>query len=224
MVFCGIACHGADWVDSSVSISLGTSVVAFELDYIFVCVYLCARDGNVCLSLPLFPCVYMNTCPCYSLWFSREEKMNNVITNPFSRLPNLPGFYLLFRAWSHWRALEGGKHIQFILDNNLLSLSPSPFLNSIYGIYGDSRPLFREIKENDITGEPPQSPRDEKKDLGSTAAAAEEKLLLTQEKGQKLAQGLDLPELEIELERAIWQVEKKAESKDDNSSMVTKGR
>lgn len=32
-------------------------------------------------------------------------------------------------------------------------------------------------------------------------------MVLTQENGRKLAEGLDLPELEIELERAIWQVE-----------------
>lgn len=36
---------------------------------------------------------------------------------------------------------------------------------------------------------------------------AQETLLLTQDSGRKLARALDIPGLEVELERAIWQVE-----------------
>jgi len=32
-------------------------------------------------------------------------------------------------------------------------------------------------------------------------------MLMSQENGKKMAQALDLPQLEVELERAIWQVE-----------------
>lgn len=32
-------------------------------------------------------------------------------------------------------------------------------------------------------------------------------MLLSQAKGKKMTQALDLPQLEVELERAIWQVE-----------------
>jgi hypothetical protein len=46
--------------------------------------------------------------------------------------------------------------------------------------------------------------------------------LLTQESGRKLAQTLDIPELEVELERAIWQVEtaiqKQSEGSEKSSS------
>jgi hypothetical protein len=44
-------------------------------------------------------------------------------------------------------------------------------------------------------------------DKDDMSPPGQEKLLLTQESGRKLAQALDIPELEVELERAIWQVE-----------------
>lgn len=41
--------------------------------------------------------------------------------------------------------------------------------------------------------------------------SAKEQLLLTKEQVQDFSQALDVPALEIELERAIWQVEKSIE-------------
>ena len=43
---------------------------------------------------------------------------------------------------------------------------------------------------------------------GDTKDSSEkEKLLITQNKGRELVKALQIPELEVELERAIWQVE-----------------
>ncbi|KAK7748460.1 hypothetical protein SLS62_008616 [Diatrype stigma] len=84
------------------------------------------------------------------------------ISAPFALvpiIPNLPFFYLVFRAWSHWQTAE--------------TKEPGP---------------------------PPSS--------GDDKTAGDEQMLLTQENGRQLVQVLDIPELEIELERAIWQVEK----------------
>lgn len=86
----------------------------------------------------------------------------------------------MYRAWSHWRALAGGKHIQHLISNTLLSLAPSQTLSSIY----------QSLPENS------RDPAQEK-----------ERLLLSQDKGRQLAKTLEIPELEVELERAIWQVE-----------------
>ncbi|KAI1461535.1 mitochondrial K+-H+ exchange-related-domain-containing protein [Annulohypoxylon moriforme] len=124
------------------------------------------------------------------------------ISAPFALvpvIPNLPFFYLMYRAWSHWRALAGGKHIRFLCDNNLLSLSPSPVLNSIYTPLLDRYATSKDSKED--IGEAKPLPDNKSK------VSEEETLLLSQENGRQLVKGLEIPELEVELERAIWQVE-----------------
>ncbi|UKZ73861.1 hypothetical protein TrVFT333_001514 [Trichoderma virens FT-333] len=96
-------------------------------------------------------------------------------------VPNLPFFYLVYRAWSHWRAINGGKHIQWLLQHNLLHLAPSKELDQLYTKDG-------------------QAPADE--------PGGKEQMLITQKQIQDFSETLDLPAVEIELERAIWQVER----------------
>ncbi|KAI1656723.1 mitochondrial K+-H+ exchange-related-domain-containing protein [Daldinia decipiens] len=124
------------------------------------------------------------------------------ISAPFALvpvIPNLPFFYLVYRAWSHWRALAGGKHIQFLCENNLLSLSPSPVLDSIYTPLLPNSPTPKEqIADTD---------RASKSTTSSSQESAEERMLLSQENRRQLVKALEIPELEVELERAIWQVE-----------------
>lgn len=120
------------------------------------------------------------------------------------RIPNLPFFYLVYRAWSHWRALSGGKHIQFLLKNNLIALTPSPVVDAVYAEQKDPLPSTPE-PTTDAEAEPLVKPNP------SSAAASQnpdgETMLLSQVNGTKMTQALDLPQLETELERAIWQVE-----------------
>ncbi|TWU76610.1 hypothetical protein ED733_008142 [Metarhizium rileyi] len=118
------------------------------------------------------------------------------MTLPFALVPivpNLPFFYLAYRAWSHWRAIAGGKHILWLLEEKLLTPTPSSTLGKLYG----------------------QAPAL----VAATAApAGRERLLLTQEQVTSFSESLDIPALEIELERAIWQVEQalhKAEEQAD---------
>ncbi|KAL2874144.1 hypothetical protein SGCOL_010629 [Colletotrichum sp. CLE4] len=135
------------------------------------------------------------------------------ISAPFALvpvIPNLPFFYLVYRAWSHWRALEGGKHLRFLVDNKLLALSPSKLLNDIY------TPL---IPEN--TTVTPSKPA-----LGSTEPlkgkgdnAKDEAILLSQANGQRIAKTLDVPELGVEIERAIWQVNHAKKAKEEEASV-----
>lgn len=47
-------------------------------------------------------------------------------------LPNIPGFYLLFRAWSHWKAMEGGAHLQYLMTNNAIKFETNKVLNEFY--------------------------------------------------------------------------------------------
>lgn len=110
------------------------------------------------------------------------------------RIPNLPFFYLVFRAWSHWRALSGSKHIEFLLDNKVLKLQPSEILDNIYSArYKPSEAVSE--KSTDTA-----SPED--------TQAASEKLVLQSSDGKRIAEVLKVPELHVELERAVWQVQK----------------
>lgn len=127
-------------------------------------------------------------------------------TPPAIRIPNLPFFYLVYRAWSHWRALSGGKHIQFLLTNNLLTLTPSPVVDDVYAAQTDPLPS---------SPKPTSNSNHEALDHPGPAAMPNaalnnpdgETMLLSQANGKKMTKALDLPQLEVELERAIWQVE-----------------
>ncbi|GAB1316726.1 Mitochondrial K+-H+ exchange-related-domain-containing protein [Madurella fahalii] len=119
-------------------------------------------------------------------------------------IPNIPFFYLVYRAWSHWRALSGGKHIQFLLKNNLLALTPSPVVDEVYA--RQNQPLPSTPKPTtDSDGIYVENPRPSST-LGPDNSDGET-MLLSQANGRKMTQALDLPQLEVELERAIWQVE-----------------
>ena len=124
---------------------------------------------------------------------------------PLPRIPNLPFFYLVYRAWSHWRALQGGKHIQFLLKNNLLALTPSPVVDEVYAEQKDPLPSTPKPTTDDH-GEPLIKPDPSSFPAGSQNPDGET-MLLSQVNGKKMTQALDLPQLEVELERAIWQVE-----------------
>ncbi|KAH6687929.1 mitochondrial K+-H+ exchange-related-domain-containing protein [Plectosphaerella plurivora] len=120
------------------------------------------------------------------------------ITIPFALVPvvpNLPFFYLVYRAWSHWRALAGGNHLEFLVKNKLFKLSPSKLLDDIYNPLlekGEKMNLKSIEQTGSLTSEP--------------EVAADEVVILTQDEGEDIAEALELPELEVEMERAIWQI------------------
>ncbi|KAF4977449.1 hypothetical protein FZEAL_6013 [Fusarium zealandicum] len=104
-------------------------------------------------------------------------------------IPNLPFFYLVYRAWSHYRAIAGGKHVQWLLENKLLLDSPSKTLDQLYALHA-----------------PPAHEPDNK-----------ERTLLTQKEVQTFSESLNMPALEVELERAIWQVEQSLKDPSEQS-------
>ncbi len=125
-----------------------------------------------------------------------------------SRVPNIPFFYLVYRAWSHWRALSGSRHIQFLLEKNLVLPKASPLLDTLYsaGIIKASR----DYKANISTLNAPQGKHDSSKDNKQKDA-----MVLNTWNAKLIAKALELPELEAELERAIWQVENSLKSKEE---------
>lgn len=97
-------------------------------------------------------------------------------------IPNLPFFYLVYRAWSHWRAIAGGKHVSWLIERQLLQPSPSKILDELYETGAPTAPATLESPEK-------------------------ERMLLTQKQVRSFAQTLEIPALSMELERALWQVE-----------------
>ena len=126
--------------------------------------------------------------------FQTDHLCARVCLSPFPVIPNLPFFYLLYRAWSHWRALAGGKHLKFLLANNLVEPLPSPLLASIYP------PAAHSLSS--ATSPEPEVPKE-----ATVPPPGQEVMMLSQAHGREMYRALQIPELEIELERAIWQVE-----------------
>jgi hypothetical protein len=133
------------------------------------------------------------------------------------RLPNLPFIYLLFRAWSHWRALNGSKHIEFLLDNNLVKLAPSDLIQRAYDVQQVPQERMDQLKElatGDVTDavrtktvlellgtkagpvKPEQMPED--KEHG--------RILLPVGTGKLVSRAIGIPALDVEIERAVAQV------------------
>lgn len=112
-------------------------------------------------------------------------------------IPNLPFFYLVFRAWSHWRALSGSRHIEFLLDNKLVKPKPSPILDELYAsgkLRFDAASLSSKLSSKTESTDGQDDPN--------------EQIVLHKSDGSRIAEALKIPELDVELDRAVWQVEK----------------
>ncbi|KAL8708866.1 MAG: hypothetical protein Q9220_006322 [cf. Caloplaca sp. 1 TL-2023] len=123
-------------------------------------------------------------------------------------IPNLPFFYLVFRAWSHWRARSGSQHVEFLLNNHLIKLMPSPLLDSAYRI--SELDVALERLESEL-----KSISDESKS-GSSEVKIEdrtERMLATRSSGRLIAELVEVPELEEQVQRAAKQVAKALRAK-----------
>jgi hypothetical protein len=88
--------------------------------------------------------------------------------------------------------LSGSKHIEFLLDNKLIVPKPSQTLDELYS-----------------TGKAPFDHTESNTEKPSTnSGTKEEKMVLHKSNGSRIAEALEIPELNIELDRAVWQVEK----------------
>lgn len=69
----------------------------------------------------------------------RQKLIYSFIIMPFTApfmlvpvVPNLPFFYVAYRAWSHYRAMQGASHLNLLLEQERLTLSPVSTLDNIY--------------------------------------------------------------------------------------------
>lgn len=112
-------------------------------------------------------------------------------------LPNLPGIYLLYRAWSNYKAFEGAKHLKYLIEQNQLEFKDYTSLNNCYSNAEDAS----EVKSGvDIQ-------------FGSTN---HEVLILNQESVQQVEASLEAThELSKELIRALGQIQKRIDEGQD---------
>ena len=138
------------------------------------------------------------------------------VTIPFALVPvvpNLPFFYLCFRAYSHYRALYGGKLLARVLqgssgkkEGDLVRAVPESRLDAMYagGLVHATRQAMRAAD--------PILAQDIERVSGVVAAQTEgdveEVMVLKKWNGKLLAEEFGLPEMEVEIERAVEQVEK----------------
>ncbi|KAI5779292.1 mitochondrial K+-H+ exchange-related-domain-containing protein [Geopyxis carbonaria] len=131
------------------------------------------------------------------------------ISAPFGLVPlvpNIPFFYLLYRAFSHWKALEGAKHLKFLVDKDLINAVKSDALDAVYTrrsmntnvgeeLTKDTKVVWKDIKE--VIG---------KAQAGGTYTDGPDLLLIQERDAQDVANGLEVPSLVVEIERACKQV------------------
>ncbi|KAL9046488.1 MAG: hypothetical protein Q9214_000688 [Letrouitia sp. 1 TL-2023] len=127
-------------------------------------------------------------------------------------VPNIPFFYLVFRAWSHWRARSGSKHIEFLLSNDLIKLVPSTALDLAY-----QREVSMKVNTGDVDKES-SSQIQARKEANSPSSLfnpniTHEAMLIKESQGGLIADETKFPELEEHIVRAVKQVEKALRAK-----------
>lgn len=150
----------------------------------------------------------------------RSKLIWSVIIMPFTApfmlvpvIPNLPFFYVLYRAWSHWKALSGSRHLEFLLKHNLPKPHPSWTLDEVYtaGLMYPTRQLSRAA---------PRPTEQQAEDVASvvhqqTNNETEDVMVLQRWNGKLIAEQFKLQDMEVEIERAVEQVEKSIKSKEE---------
>ncbi|EXJ95132.1 hypothetical protein A1O1_00251 [Capronia coronata CBS 617.96] len=119
-------------------------------------------------------------------------------TIPFALVPivpNIPFFYAAYRCWSHWRALKGSDHLDFILDHRLYRLLSPPEIEELYEQVVPDAPDFTFVTRLQLLD-------------GSTPP---EKILLPADSHTVVAKVTGVPELSNEVERALWQIHRQSE-------------
>ena len=88
-------------------------------------------------------------------------------------------------------ALSGSQHLEFLLNKGLIEPSPSSILDAAYEM--SSKSATRRKLESDPT-------------IGKTGLE-EEMMLLSPEDSKTIAASIDVPEIEVEILRAVQQVQ-----------------
>ena len=91
--------------------------------------------------------------------------------------------------------MSGSKHIEFLLEKKLVTSQPLRTLDEIYS--SGQRPFSHAPTAQSVLSS-----------KEATENPDEERMLLHRSTGRRIAETLEVAELEMELDRAVWQVEK----------------
>ncbi|KAF2736718.1 hypothetical protein EJ04DRAFT_542298 [Polyplosphaeria fusca] len=150
----------------------------------------------------------------------RSKMIWSVVGMPFTApfmlipiIPNLPFFYLVYRAYSHWKALQGSKHLEFLLENGLPKENPSWELDEVYtaGLMYPTRQISRAV---------PRPTKQQAEEVArvveqQTNEGTEDVMVLQRWNGKLIAEQFNLPDMEVEIERAVEQVQKSIKAKEE---------
>ena len=87
--------------------------------------------------------------------------------------------------------MSGSKHIEFLLDKKLITPRPSKILDELY-----------------TSGKRPFDTGSVTRTISHDSTTGTDTMVLHKSDGKRIAQALEMPQLDIELDRAVWQVEK----------------
>ncbi|TKY90622.1 hypothetical protein EX895_000620 [Sporisorium graminicola] len=124
------------------------------------------------------------------------------VTIPFALVPvvpNLPFFYLVYRAWSHWKAYKSSQYLSTLIAQDLVRPTESKELDSIFAQV--TPPPSAQALASEASSE--------KKAATASAAIEDERMLLLPHHIQLLMNKMEFPEwVRADLRRARLQVEK----------------
>ena len=137
-------------------------------------------------------------------------------TIPFALIPvipNLPFFYLVYRAYSHWKAWNGSKFLEYLVQHNLLKNAPSSELDQVY----TAGLMYHTREESRNAPIPTQEQAEEiaKVVHRQTNEDTEDVMVLQRWNSKLIAERFELPEMEVEIERAVEQVEEAIKGKEE---------
>jgi len=123
-------------------------------------------------------------------------------------IPNIPFFYAAYRCWSHWRALKGSDHLDFILDNRLYRPISPPEIEELYEQVAPDSPDFTFVTRSQV----------------EDGSATPEQIILPADSHNLVATVTGVPELSGEVERAAWQIQQQFEREKSQKAPTQNGQ
>ena len=106
-----------------------------------------------------------------------------------------------------WAARSGSQHLEFLLDKRLIRLRPSTILRFAY----TEAAMDKFVKQ--IDDEVENIKKDSRN--GMKVKEPNEQMLLSSSSGALIAERLGIPGIQMEIDRAVWQVERAIKAQQD---------
>ncbi|BEJ14024.1 hypothetical protein CspHIS471_0311980 [Cutaneotrichosporon sp. HIS471] len=159
---------------------------------------------------PLLPKLHRSLL--HAIPYHRKSMIRCVLLSPLTWpfaiipiIPNFPMFYVLWRAWSHYKAWRGATYLESLLKLGMITEKPSDTLNDIYSA---KQPL---IQGEVASGKGEAQVAETTEDKEETEPAPYPDMMIVAEQLPTLEKAFDMREQEcIDIERAIGQASHRA--------------